>query len=325
MDGGEFVSQAAVAFPFVRRMKMASSLLVFALLLALWGGSGRAAESNGEIVVASYNVENYLGEELPEQAGHRRARAKSDKAIGAVVRVVKDMHPDILGVCEMGAPEQFEEFKARLKEADLVFSDFEYVAGPDPYRHLALLSRFPIVVRHSLPDVSYDLNGVPEKVKRGFLDVTIRINPHYDLRLVGVHLKSKLAADGGEALMRRHEAELLRRHIDEILSADPAVHLLVYGDFNDTHGQPAMQEIMGTRGGAGYLADLPAKDSVGDRWTQYWKPEDLYSRIDYFLANPALLHEVVREKTYVYRSDYWNEASDHRPICTSILPEKSKR
>jgi hypothetical protein len=28
----------------------------------------------------------------------------------------------------------------------------------------------------------------------------------------------------------------------------------------------------------------------------------------------------VAAKTSVYRSEYWNEASDHRPIYTSIIP-----
>jgi endonuclease/exonuclease/phosphatase family metal-dependent hydrolase len=168
------------------------------------------------------------------------------------------------------------------------------------------------------------MNGIPEKVKRGFLDVTIRINPGFDLRMVGVHLKSKLTADGSEALMRRHEAAQLRRHIDEIMVSEPSAKLLVYGDFNDTRSQPAMQEIMGTRGSPTFLTDLQARDSVGDKWTQYWRAEDLYSRIDYFLANSALFRVVAPKKTYVYRSDYWNDASDHRPIYTTIIPTSLK-
>jgi hypothetical protein len=85
-----------------------------------------------------------------------------------------------------------------------------------------------------------------------------------------------------------------------------------------------MQAVMGIRGSPSYLTDLQAKDALGDRWTQYWKLEDLYSRIDYFLANAALLHEIVPNKTMVYRSEYWNEASDHRPIYTSIAPLEKK-
>ena len=35
---------------------------------------------------------------------------------------------------------------------------------------------FPIVARNSRGDVPYELDGKPEKVKRGFLDVTVQVN-----------------------------------------------------------------------------------------------------------------------------------------------------
>jgi endonuclease/exonuclease/phosphatase family metal-dependent hydrolase len=273
-----------------------------------------------EIVVASYNVQNYLGEDTDPNDGFK-TRPKSEKSIAAMVRVIQEVNPDILGVCEMGRPEQFEDFKARLQTAGLAFTDFEYVQAADPDRHLALLSRFPIVARNSVTDISYELNGQTEKVKRGFLDVTVRINPGYDLRLVGVHLKSKLPVPQGEALMRRHEAQLLRAHLEKIITADPEVNLIAYGDFNDTKNEPPIQEIMGVRGSATFMADLWAKDALGDRWTHYWRTADEYSRIDYLFVSPALFREVILEKSHVYRSEFWNDASDHRAIYTSIVPE----
>jgi len=236
------------------------------------------------------------------------------------VHVVKDIHPDILGVSEMGPRDAFEDFKTRVAQAGLGYSDFEYVDGPDPCRHVALLSRYPIISRQSMPDVPYDLNGVREKVKRGFLDVTVRIPPGYRLRLVGVHLKSKLTAPEGEELIRRNEAHILRAHIEKILAEDPSVNLLLYGDFNDTKNEPAIQEIMGVRHTPGYMADLWLKDGAGERWTEYWKAADIYSRIDYIFANARLFHQIDLAKCGVYRSEYWAEASDHRPVVATILP-----
>ncbi len=276
------------------------------------------------IVVASYNVQNYLGEEEAEASAASgsgfRVRPKGEKAIEALVRVVKEINPDILGVCEMGRPEMFEDFKKRLAAAGLGYVDSEYVQAADPDRHLALLSRFPIAARQSKTDVGYELEGVPEKVKRGFLDVSVRVAPDYDLRMVGVHLKSKLPTPQGEALIRRHEAQLLRAHLSDIMKADPEVNLLAYGDFNDTKNEPPIHEVMGVRGSANYLADLWAKDNLGDRWTHYWRTADQYSRIDYFFASPALFREVVLAESRVYRSDFWSDASDHRPIFTTIIP-----
>lgn len=54
---------------------------------------------------------------------------------------------------EIGTPAQFEDLRRRLHKAGLDYEDAEYLSGADPSRHLALLSRFPIVERHSLGDI----------------------------------------------------------------------------------------------------------------------------------------------------------------------------
>ena len=146
------------------------------------------------------------------------------------------------------------------------------------------------------------------------------------MRLVGAHLKSKLPIPEGEALVRRYEAQKLRAHLEKIMSGDPQVNLVCYGDFNDTKNEPMFSEISGVKGSATYMADLWAKDSLGDRWTYYWKVADQYSRIDYLFASPALFREVVLAKNRVYRSDAndWTGASDHRAVFTSIIPVNKK-
>jgi len=278
----------------------------------------RAAQ---EIVVATYNLENYVSA-APRGPGEKAgAKAKSEEAIGALVRIIKEINPDILGVCEMGSPERFEDFKKRLKDAGLGYVASEYLQAADEDRHLALVSRFPIVARNSRGNVPFELDGKPEKVRRGFLDVTVQVNAGYQLRLVGAHLKSKLPIPAGEALVRRMEAEQLRKHLDAILNGAPNTNLLCYGDLNDTKNEPAIQEVMGPKKAPTHMADLWAKDFLGDRWTHYWKVADEYSRIDYLLVSPALSREVVSAKSRVYRSDFWNEASDHRPVFATIVAE----
>ena len=73
--------------------------------------------------------ENYVSAS-PKGPGDRYAtRAKSEKEIEALIRVIQDINPDILGVCEMGSPERFEDFKKRLNEAGLGYVASEYLAG----------------------------------------------------------------------------------------------------------------------------------------------------------------------------------------------------
>ena len=279
-----------------------------------------------EIVVCQYNVRNYVNEKPKGPDDKYGTKAKPESEIAALLKIIKDINPDILGVCEMGTPDRFEDFKKRLAETGLGYTDFEYVQAADADRHLALLSRFPIISHNSATDVSFELDGKQEKVRRGFLDVTVQVNPDYQLRLVGAHLKSKLPTPEGEAIIRRYEAQKLRAHLDKIVTGDPQVNLVCYGDFNDTKNEPMFAEISGVRGTANYMSDLWAKDSLGDKWTYYWKVADQYSRIDYLFASPALFREVVLAKSHVYRSEVndWADASDHRPVFTSIIPLNKK-
>ncbi len=148
--------------------------------------------------------------------------------------------------------------------------------------------------------------------------MTIEVNPSYRLRLVGAHLKSKLAVPSGEALLRRNEARLLRQHIDRVLNKDPNANLLVYGDLNDTKDQPAIQEILGPRQSPNRLSDILLADEQGDHWTYYRQLSDTYDRIDYILTSQALLPQIDQSQSCVYRSSDWYAASDHRPVVTVI-------
>ena len=271
------------------------------------------------VVFCTYNVKNYLGHEAGAPRDPR-SKPKPEKEIAALIEIIRDIQPDILGVCEMGSPAMFEDFKSRLEKAGISYTDSEYLQGDDPDRHLALVSRFPIVRRDSASKVRYTLNGVEHSVKRGFLDVTLQITPAYQLRCVGVHLKSKLPAPEGEALIRRNEAMKLREHLDAILKAAPTTNLLCYGDFNDAKNSPAISEISGVRGTATHMTELAARDSVNDRWTHHWPVADEYSRIDYLFASPGLSPKIRRDSASVYRSDDWEKASDHRPVFVTIDP-----
>jgi endonuclease/exonuclease/phosphatase family metal-dependent hydrolase len=274
----------------------------------------RAEHSFPEITFGAYNLENYT------LSGSERTRPKPQQACDAVSKVVSSVRPDILGLCEVGEEAALTDLQQRLSALGLDFPHREYVPGPDPDRRLALLSRFPIVRRASRPKVPFELNGRPELVRRGFLDVSIRVNPGYTLRLIGVHLKSKLPSPSGEDLIRRCEADQLRLLVEQILSEEPRANLLVYGDLNDTREQPAIRQALGPWGGAFSLQDLPAEDPQGQRWTHYRQFTGVYSRIDYLLVNRALKPEI-SGSARISGAPEWKRASDHRLLYTRILPK----
>jgi endonuclease/exonuclease/phosphatase family metal-dependent hydrolase len=274
------------------------------------------------VTFAHYNLENYLVMDRKEH-GQIVHEAKPDAEVGPLIRIIQQIHPDLLGVAEMGPPDQFRSFRERLAAAGVSFVDEEYVQGADPDRHLAFLSRFPIVARHSQGNVPIDLPDRPEAMRRGLLDVTVEVSPSTRIRLVGAHLKSKLPIPEGEALVRRAEAQRLREHVEAILHEAPDTLLLVYGDLNDTKDAPAIAEVAGPRDDpTTALSDIWLADADGDRWTYYRRYTDTYARIDYIFVNRKLFPKVDRTRSYLFRSPDWNRASDHRPLVACLQVEE---
>ena len=278
------------------------------------------------VTFAAWNLRNYLSTTgTPPRARSADNKPKPAAELAAVTAVLVALKPDILGVCEMGSRADLTALQQRLKEAGLDLPHSEHVEAADPTRHLALLSRFPIVARQPQTSLSYQLDELRLPVQRGFLDVTIQITPDYQLRCVGAHLKSRRdVPEASEALMRRNEAHLLRQHADAILTDAPETNLLVYGDFNDTREQPAIRAIAGARGADTALTAIAAEDTSGERWTYYFAGSDTYSRFDYLYASRGLNPELDDKATRIYSGPDWFTASDHRALTALIHPSDKK-
>jgi endonuclease/exonuclease/phosphatase family metal-dependent hydrolase len=270
-----------------------------------------------EVRFVSWNLRNYLHTvRAPENPAPRDTKPKPQEEIAAITRILTQMKPDILGVSEVGGRDDLEALQSRLREAGFDLPHLEYVAAADKERHLGMLSRFPLASRQSQTRLSYLLDDSRLPVQRGFLDVTLQVTPEYQLRCIGVHLKSHLdTPEANQALMRRHEAHLLRQYADTILTAAPETNLLLYGDLNDTRDQPAVRAIPGFRGSDNYLTAVIPTAPDGDRWTHYYEEADTYSRIDYFYASRALMPEVQQPLCTIYHGADWSTASDHRAIA----------
>jgi endonuclease/exonuclease/phosphatase family metal-dependent hydrolase len=276
-----------------------------------------------EIVVGYYNLENYLLMPRTVDGKHVEDAPKPESEISALLSMLKRIRPDILGVVEMGNQAMLADFQKRLSSAGMFFPHTEWVATPEGGRHIALLSRFPIVARDSKSDVPIELDGRYHKMGRGILDITIEVTPSYQLRLIGVHLKSRRAdPEFDEKKFRAREALAVRAHINSILKVDSAVNLLLFGDLNDTKNELPVKDILGVSGTPAALRDLPLRDSHGLVWTHFWSHAGIYSRIDYLLASQGLWPELKLSRSGIGGGREWQNASDHRPIYATItVPE----
>jgi endonuclease/exonuclease/phosphatase family metal-dependent hydrolase len=264
----------------------------------------------------SYNLRNWLVQpgRSPEQSIHK---PETEKRL--VVELLRDLKPDVIGLCEIGGASDLEDLQARLAKQGLPLPHHYLTQGGDPHRKLALLSRFPVVATATARELDYRLEGRSWRMQRGILDVSIQPEGGPMVRCVGVHLKSmREVSDADQSLMRRHEAKLLRSHLDEVLRENPQRQLLCYGDFNDHLNSPTLRSIVGPRNSPSHLLMLDPLDSRGESWTQHWAAAGVYSRFDYVLATRSLKPHVANLR--VVDDPRCSQASDHRPVMVEISP-----
>lgn len=281
-----------------------------ALFLCLGLCSSAQAE---KFTFISYNLKNWLGMARWVD-GERVYGDKPEDEKAAVVSVLSEVQPDVLGLCEIGSVQDLADLQKRLKRAGIDLPHSHYTHGYDETRRQALLSRFPIVATNSSTDASFDHMGKKWTISRGILDTTVD-TPLGEIRFVGLHLKSKRPIDfGDEAIIRREEAQLARNHVNRILKKDPSAKVCLFGDFNDTRQSPALKSLIGRRNSKTGFEIVDAEDVHGTRWTYHWSREDIYSRIDWVLLSQALKPFVSEKDSFIVSSDAVKTASDHRPI-----------
>ncbi len=247
----------------------------------------------------------------------KQLRPKPEAEIDDLIENLARTKPDVLGICEIGDQDDLDDLQVRLKKAGYHLPYQYLTAGEDPVRSLALLSRYPIE-EHPSPLRSYTIGNEEFKVSRGFLDATIK-SPAGEIRLLGAHLKSKRPVkEYDQAVIRRHEALILRNRATEILGADNPPMLLVYGDMNDTKRSQVIRTIKGPYRGGNSLRPLELEARDGTKWTQYWATEDIYSRFDFAFASNKLLPKIELEKSYVLDTPRGDTASDHRALIVII-------
>lgn len=278
---------------------------------------GAAEEAPGQITFCSYNLKNWLS---LDESGSQRAYRKPEAERQRVVQTLAAIHPDILGVCEIGTADDLAELQQRLEKAGLELPYTELAHGGDETRRLALLSRLPIKARNSQTALSYQMGAQTLPMQRGILDVTISLTPTFDLHLLGVHLKSmRPIPDADQALMRRNEARLLRLHLDTLFAQEPTACVLAYGDFNAQRNDPALAEVMGgLRTADTAMADLLLRDPHGEVWTHFWDEADVYSRLDYCLTSRLLRPFIDTRSSGIHAEPDFHKASDHRPLVIKI-------
>lgn len=287
-----------------------------------------------EFRIVSYNLENYL-----DQPTESRKAIKSEAAKAQIRTNLIALKPDVIALQEVGQPSALQELQASLKAGGLDLPHSEFVRGWDTNIHVCVLSKFPILARRPHTNDTYLLSGRRFHVSRGFAEVDIQPAANYKFTLLVAHLKSRRTSpEADEAEMRVEEAKLLRAKVDARLAANPNANLIVCGDLNDDYDTDGVKAVIGQ--GKNALIDTRPSERNGDNqpnpsnprwfprnvaWTHYYGVEDTYSRLDYILISKGMVHEWMKDETYVLTLPNWGIGSDHRPIVATFDTELQGR
>ena len=262
------------------------------------------AKPNGVFRVATFNLENYL------DATAKKGSVKSAESKAKIREHIRAINPDVIALQEMGGMDTLKELRDSLASEHIEYPHMELVAGADDELHVAVLSKFPFAARRPHINDSFVLDGQAYRVRRGFAEVDVQVNPRFSFTLFAAHLKSKNENESASAdALRLEEARLLRGKIEARLKKSPDTRILVCGDFNDTKDSRVVRTIAGM--GKERFVDTQNGKAA---WTNYYEEKDRYERIDYVLLSPVMAGYWLPEKSGVGELPDWRLASDHRPV-----------
>lgn len=274
--------------------------------------------------IATYNVENYVAADRVTDAGYRKAYPKSESEKRALRQVIVRLNADVLVMQEMGPRRYLDELVRDLKSEGLDYPHAVLLDGPDPDRHVAVISKPAFIAVTPHTDLGFSYFGSREKVKRGLLELRLAVSDG-ELTFFAVHLKSRYTDrpdDPESALRREGEATVVQSAIERIFPDPSRARFLILGDFNDDRSSRTLLRLL-KHGSRSVAVLLPAVDSRGEMWTHHYRKEDRYSRLDHILISPGLVASVRGGAGSIEDGAGTLEASDHRPLVVTLdFPEK---
>jgi endonuclease/exonuclease/phosphatase family metal-dependent hydrolase len=271
--------------------------------------------------IATYNIENYTVTDRMTPDGYRLNYPKPESEKTALRAVIHALHADVLLLEEMGPQPFLDELQRDLARQGDDYPQAFLVDGPDPERHVAVLSKraWKSVTPH--PDLEFSYRGRMEQAKRGLLEVTFAAAGG-DFTLWAVHLKSKLTEDDDvddpqSANLRAAEAMAVRRTILDEFPDPVSARFAILGDFNDGKGSKPVQDLL-RHGHTNITYMVPATDSHGEVWTEFYAKQEIYSGFDHVLVSPGLRGAVRDGRAIIFDAPEVSLASDHRPVVVTL-------
>ena len=261
------------------------------------------------------NARNYfVAKDVPRTRNKRRLKSVEERE--AVADTIASVHPEVVGLVEMGGQAALEDLAQRLEARGLNYPHRRVLERWGEDRALAILSCHPIARDDSVANCLLG-ERTSQCMRRGILDVTVKVGKDGRMfRIMGVHLKSRVADDQQAAEHQRNrEARAVANHLQMAMRKDTEMPILVYGDWNaGPREAPLLVISQGTRS-TGPMRRIVPKDSRGESWTVTYRANDEYNAFDQIYVNRVLSSRIGRKiATGIVDNEASRKASDHRAL-----------
>jgi endonuclease/exonuclease/phosphatase family metal-dependent hydrolase len=262
-----------------RRLRLALPLAVLAALAGCHRPVPRATEGvAGGYLFCFWNTENFFDDKIdgekrePDRTfdewfgGDPAAfREKLDHLTAVLAPLNGGRGPDILALAEVENERAAELLMASLNRATRGAPPYRYAVYRDPKggRHIAtaVLTRLPVNTGRTR------LLGKRLRM----LEVHVEVNGH-ELVVLATHWTSRVTDTEGGG--RARDAEQIYGRFRAMYQADPAVDLLVCGDFNDNPDDESVVKYLHATADAGRVRAGGPEPALLGLFSQRWQDSD---------------------------------------------------
>jgi hypothetical protein len=267
-----------------------------------------------------------------------------------VSKIVSDLNPDILNVCEVEGCDELNLLTEQIGEEEEKYSVY-LKQGTDTAtgQNVGLVAKWTPAANLTRTEerIGYPLAGS----KCGYTGApgTVGVSKHYITEyllygrptlFIGLHLLA-YPEDATRCAEREAQAQIIQNVIAEYVGANNDGEVIVLGDFNDFDGQVldsnrnsptsrVLDILKGTEGahtGKYQLRSAAEKIPEVERFSDWWDKNtdcvstaDEFSMIDYVLVTPFLFDKISSAFVYHGYDEFCGKYnSDHYPLVVDFL------
>jgi exonuclease III len=307
-------------------------------------------ENKQSLRLVQYNVEwlfidYYSAMDCPGDGCTWKTIDDAETHLSYVSKVIKDLKPDIINLCEVEGCDELNAVKNYLDDSYVPY--LKKGTDTSTGQNVGMLTRIDPIINlyRSEEKIAYPISGT--KCGSTSSSGTSGVSKHYitefnlgvyKVALIGAHLLA-IPTDPSRCVQREAQAQVLQNIVYGYI--ERGYEVILIGDMNDYDGEildknddkptsrvlDIMKGLDGQKNGTYELTNIAVNIKQDERFTDWWDSDNNcnttsqkdYSMIDHILVTDNVYSNIVNAYIYHGYDEYcgkWN--SDHYPIVVDF-------